>query len=139
MGPVPGYPPTPKPIAARQRAKAYRASVQARALQEATRIQDRTERAQAIARARRCDLPYVVDTSTPYQWSDTADPEDWPVFKAVAKILERSVYKGSADAMKDSYERVTAALKRGEGWRYYPSKWVRFRGHVVDADEALPR
>jgi hypothetical protein len=78
---------------------------------------------------------YVVATQTPYPWTAGKHRNDWSVFEAVAKTFPSGVYGGSATEMKKSYERVTRALRCGESWRYYPSKWIRFEGQIRTAEE----
>jgi hypothetical protein len=78
---------------------------------------------------------YVVDTSTPYPWTGGKEAEDWSVFEAASKIFEGGCYQGQPTEIKKSYERVTAALKRREAWRYYPSKWLRYdKGQILNAE-----
>jgi hypothetical protein len=69
---------------------------------------------------------FVVDMWTPYPWTSGSTDDDWTVFQAVAKVYEGSIYSGSCYEIEKSWRRVTAALTRGEAWRYYPSKWLRY-------------
>lgn len=110
----------PKPTEARRNRKAFR------------------EEAIKRARASNREPVYTIDMSTPYSWAQS-DNDDLDVFQAVAEVFKNSAYRGSRDEMKKSYERVNSALKRGEAWRYYPSKWVRFPSHLRTSEEDLPR
>ena len=80
-----------------------------------------------------------IATGVPYPWTDSTDPDDLSVFDAVESILKGSVYAGTSKQIQKSYARVTARIKRGEGWRYYPSKYVQFPGHFRTAEEEKPR
>ena len=78
--------------------------------------------------ASRQSLLSGVDMFTPYPWTLNRDsePDDMNVYEAVAKLLEGTIYEATPSSVKHSYERVTKALKNGEGWRYYPSRWARY-------------
>lgn len=83
--------------------------------------------------------PFVVDMWTPYPWQAGSDSDDWDVFEAVSKIFSESEYGGSPDTIRRSYERVTKALRSGEAWRYYPSKYVHFEGLTLTMEENDPK
>jgi hypothetical protein len=76
----------------------------------------------------------LIDTMAPHPWITSKD-HSVDAFEAVATVLKDStVYGGKPSTIKTSWENVTKALKNGEFWRYYPSKFLRFNGHHADAD-----
>ena len=104
--------------------------------------------------ARRRGTPFVVDMWTPYFWKESANtgrpigrgagaprgPEEWSVFQAVSKIYEGTIYGGSWHQIKKSWERVKAALKAGEAWRYYPAKFLPYdKRQTLTADSDVTR
>jgi hypothetical protein len=101
----------------------------------------RQERRAYQQHAERKGSSYVVDMFTPYPWNAGQSDDDWSVFEAVSRVYgETKPYGGSARAMKKSWERVTAALERGESWRYYPSRWLRIHvGQTRSIDEEQAR
>lgn len=85
--------------------------------------------------AERRGSEYVVRTDVPYPWKPNRAADDMDAFTAAASILKSSAaYSGQASTMKKSYEKVRAALKRGEFWRYYPSRWIQPKGHSMSID-----
>jgi hypothetical protein len=84
--------------------------------------------AEAVARK----TPHAIQMHTPYPW--IAGKDDRSVFEAAACVLAGTVYGGSASALMKSYQRVLDALRRGEIWRYYPSKRVRFARQFRNRD-----
>lgn len=119
-----GSPPRPKPKAARVERRAF----------------------EAVIRERRRKSPEGfhgsgVDMWTPYPWHSKDNNVDPDVFEAVSRLFqEMAPYAGTRDEIKKSWERVTAALKKGESWRYYPSRWLRHDPRQIEtADKDLPR
>lgn len=99
----------------------------------------RQERARYQTRAAAKDSRFRVDLWTPYPWEAGLGKDDLDVFEAVQKIFEGSAYAGSPGEMKKSWERVNAALTKGQAWRYYPAKWLRYAEeqlHSADANHA---
>jgi hypothetical protein len=80
-----------------------------------------------------------IATGVPYPWNQTSDPEDLSVFEAVEKQLRGTPYAAGVKGIKKSYEKVTAALKTGRAGRYYPSKFIAFKGHARSAEAEQPR
>jgi hypothetical protein len=88
--------------------------------------------------------PSVIDADTraaarrparadvgPYPWGTNHDRDDVDVFEAASLRLEGSRFQGSPAAIKKSWDTVNRALRRGEVWRYYPSRWVRLFGGLI--------
>lgn len=71
----------------------------------------------------------IVDTADTHPWTSGRRGSDIDVFDAASITVRGSVYQGNRATIKTSWEKVNAAIKRGEFWRYYPSRWVRFKGH----------
>ena len=96
-------------------------------------------RALRVERARFVNAKSKVTPWLPYPWNEGpgSGPVHWDVFHAVQHEMRGTVYAGSASTMRSSWQRVLNALKRGEAWRYYPSR-CSFKGHsrTADADHA---
>jgi hypothetical protein len=87
------------------------------------------QRAQRIAHRKQAKAQgsrYRVHVQMPYPWQSSSADGDSDVFEAAADVLQGSVYEGSPAEIRHSWERVTAAVKAGEGWRYYQSRWILF-------------
>ena len=80
-----------------------------------------------------------VDLFFPHTWQAGQIHDDVDAFAAAATLKRKSAWGGSARAVRKSWERVTKALSRGESWRYYPSRWVRFKGHPRSTEQDSPR
>ena len=80
----------------------------------------------------------AVDLWSPYPWTG-----DENVFQAVSLMFGRkTLYGGTEHEIRASWQRVTSAIAKGEAWRYYPSKWLRYDAHqlmTIEADEVSRR
>lgn len=58
--------------------------------------------------------------------------EDLTAFQVVANTLKGTSFGAGPDAMRKCFERVSAALKRGEHWRYYRSSSFRLYQQLIN-------
>lgn len=95
----------------------------------------RSKSQQRADRIKRFKQTGHVDTSTPHPWSANSVPGDLTAFEAASHILAGSAYSGRPATIEKSFNRVREALGRGEWWRYYPSRYVRYpRLHRTSLD-----
>lgn len=89
---------------------------------------DRSRTQKRVDRIRRHRDGGSVDYSTPHPWAVGSAAGDLTAFEAASLVLATSGARGSAPAMRKSFDKVSKAVSRGEGWRFYRSWKVVLKG-----------